>query len=59
MNGLLKVMEYLDKVLLINQGDQSLIEQALFLFKDKVFRKRVGELRKYILEEIRKDREDE
>jgi hypothetical protein len=29
------------------------------LFKQRIFSKRVGELRKYILEEIKKDREDE
>jgi hypothetical protein len=29
------------------------------LFKEKVFKKREGELKKYVLEEIRKDREDE
>jgi hypothetical protein len=29
------------------------------LFKEKVFKKREGELKKYILEEIRKDRDDE
>jgi hypothetical protein len=52
-------MVYLDRTLLKNQGDQSLFEQALTLFRDKVFKRRVGELKKYILEEIRKDREDE
>jgi hypothetical protein len=29
------------------------------LFKDKIFKRREGELKKYILEEIRKDRDDE
>jgi hypothetical protein len=28
------------------------------LFKEKAFKKREGELNKYVLEEIRKDRED-
>jgi hypothetical protein len=42
-----------------NQGDQSLFEQALQSYKERVFKKRVGELRRYILDEIRKDREDE
>ena len=59
VNSLQKVMVYIDRTLLQNQGDQSLFEQALTLFRDKVFKRRVGELRKYILEEIRKDREDE
>ena len=51
-------MVYLDRTLLRNQGDQSLFEQALLLFKQRIFTKRVGELRKYILEEIKKDTED-
>jgi hypothetical protein len=52
-------MAYVDRTLLNNQGDQSLSERALTIFKNKVFRGRVGELIKYILEEIRKDREDQ
>ncbi len=52
-------MVNLDLTLLKKQGDKSLFEQALTLFKDKVFKGRVGELIKYILEEIIKDREDE
>ena len=52
-------MVYLDRTLLKNQGDQSLFEQALQSYKERVSKKRVGELRRNILDEIRKDREDE
>jgi hypothetical protein len=52
-------MVYLDRTLLKNQGDQSLFEQALQSYKERVFKKRVGELRRNILDEIRKDREDD
>lgn len=52
-----KVMQYLDRFHLKNQGDLSLTETALNLFREKIFRGRLLDLRKATLNEILKDRE--
>jgi hypothetical protein len=52
-----KVMQYLDRFHLKNQGDLSLTETSLNLFRDKIFQSRLPDLRKATLAEIKKDRE--
>lgn len=52
-----KVMQYLDRFHLKNQGDLSLTETSLNLFRDKIFQNRLNDLRKAALAEIKKDRE--
>jgi len=56
---LYKIFCYLDKYFLKNANMQSLTEKALDLFRAKVFNKFIEDLRRSLLEEIRKDREDE
>ena len=58
-NAIRKVMQYLDRFHLKNQGDQSLTETALAMYRDKIFQKHLDRLRSAILVEIKKDREGE
>lgn len=52
-------MQYLDRFHLKNQGDQSLTETALSMYREKIFGRYLKTLRESILVEIRKDREGE
>ena len=52
-------MGYLDRTFLKKQGGKSLIQQALESYKNKVFKNNFEKLRLSILDEIRKDRDDE
>ena len=54
-----KVMNYLDRFHLKNAGDHSLTQTSLQIFRQNIYKKYLIELRKSILEEIRKDRENE
>ena len=58
-NAIRKVMQYLDRFHLKNQGDQSLTETALSMYRDKIFGRNLHKLRDAILIEIKKDREGE
>jgi hypothetical protein len=58
-NAIRKVMQYLDRFHLKNQGDQSLTETALSMYREKIFSKNLKTLRDSILIEIKKDREGE
>lgn len=54
-----KVMNYLDRFHLKNAGDQSLTQTSLQIFRQSIYKKWLPELRKSILEQIRKDRDSE
>lgn len=59
IHSLNKIMQYLDRFHLKNQGDQSLTETALNMFRDRIFKRKLAELRKCVLTEIKADREGE
>jgi hypothetical protein len=54
-----KVMNYLDRFHLKNAGDQSLTQTSLQLYRQNIYKPWLPELRKSILEQIRKDREND
>jgi len=56
-----KLFDYLDRYYLKNGSERchNLVETALSHFKDNVFSHRLNDLRRSILEEIKKDRENE
>ena len=54
-----KVMNYLDRFHLKNAGDQSLTQTSLQIFRKNIYQRYLTDLRKSILEQIRKDRENE
>ena len=59
VQSLNKIFSYLDRFYLKNAGDQNLNQTSLYMFKKFVFETRVNELKNALLEEIRKDRENE
>jgi len=56
-----KMFEYLDRYYLKNGAEkcQNLTETALNHFKEKIFKNRMVDLRRCIMQEIKKDRENE
>jgi len=54
-----KMFDYLDRYFLKNAGSSSLTETALNLFRKMIFQDRKIQLRRCVLEEIKKDRENQ
>ena len=59
VHSLNKVMFYLDRFHLKNQGDKSLTATSLNMWRDRIFKRQLTTLRGSVLNEIRKDREGE
>ena len=57
--SLVNVFKYLDQYYLRGQGEQSVTNAALEMFRDQIFTPNLEFLRYAILEEIRKDRDQE
>ena len=59
VQSLNKIFSYLDRFYLKNAGDSNLNQTSLYMFKKAIFETRGAELKNALLEEIRKDRENE
>jgi len=57
--SMIKMFNYLDRYYLNNSGSQNLTETALSIFRQKVFDQNINDLRRSLLQEIEKDREND